>query len=42
MPREPLYLPRLFPSVTLRPATAAFAESDGEEVMEAMAPRTKE
>lgn len=37
---EPRDAPRLFPSVTLRPATAAFAESEREEVMDAMLPRT--
>ena len=36
---EPRDAPRLFPSVTLRPATAAFAESERDEVMDAMLPR---
>ena len=36
---ERAHAPRLFPRETLRPATAAFAESEMEEVMEAMVPR---
>ena len=32
--------PRVFPKDTLRPEMAAFAESEREEVMEAMVPRT--